>query len=61
MIYKLWRKLLATFRLSESAICEMSVGLPPHNDYHDYGDDVGGMPWHFCEMTCKRCDKKFYI
>ena len=56
-----WRWFLARFRLSQKAICEMSAGKGLCDDYHDYPDDVHGMPWHFTEMTCKHCGKKFFI
>jgi len=52
---------LAFFRLSKSAVCEMSVGRNEFTDFHDYPDDVSGYPWHFHEMTCKLCGKSFYI
>ncbi len=58
---RIWKLFLARFRLSESAICEMSIGKDLFNDYHDYPDDIHGLPWHFCELTCKRCGKKFVI
>ena len=52
---------LARFRLSQRAICQQSVGLGPHDDYHDYPDSVDGEPWHFVAMRCKFCGKEFYI
>lgn len=59
---RLWLWFLARFRLSESAICEMSKGRGLHNDFHDYPDSTnGGIPWHFYEHECKRCGKKFTI
>jgi len=50
---------LARFHLSELAVCEMSKGLGPADDYHDYPDDVLGTPCHFVTMRCKRCGKEF--
>lgn len=51
---------LATFRLSDRAVCVMSLtkGVV---DFHDYHDSVEGFPDHFTELTCKRCNKKFII
>ena len=57
--FGLW--FLAFFHLNDWIVCEMSQGLGPHEDYHDYQDDVVGIPCHFVEMTCKRCGKGFYI
>jgi hypothetical protein len=57
----LWNWFLARFRLSESAICEMSKGRGLHDDFHDYEDDLVGAPFHFVEMECKRCGKKFIM
>lgn len=56
----LWRKILAAFRLDLEAVCEQSKGLGVV-DYHDYHDSVEGNPYHFAELTCKRCGKKFTI
>jgi hypothetical protein len=56
-----WKLLLATFRLSDVAICEMSVGLGPYEDFHDYPDDAEGKLTHFGVLRCKRCGKEFYI
>lgn len=52
---------MAFFRLSPQAICEMSRGRGLYNDYHDYPDTVDRTPWHFAELECKRCGKKFRI
>lgn len=49
---------LAYFRLSSTAVCEISRG---NKDYHDYHDDRHKQPWHFVELECERCGKKFYI
>lgn len=57
---KLWKWFLARFHLSDSAVCEMSEGRGM-NDYHDYQDDVRGVPDHFSILTCKRCGKDFYF
>ncbi len=57
---RLWRLFLATFRFDLNAVCEMSAGCG-NWDYHDYQDSAHGEPWHFVELTCKRCGKKFTI
>lgn len=56
-----WKLFLATFRLSESAVCEMSRGRGPADDFHDYPDDEVGVPDHLVLMRCKRCGKSFTI
>lgn len=56
-----WKWFLARFRLSETAVCELSASLGMHNDYHDYPDSIEGYPEHFIPLTCKRCGKKFYM
>jgi len=61
MIRRLYRWFLARFRLNLLVVCEESAGLSPHEDCHDYPDDEYGEPWHFVEMTCVRCGKKFFI
>ena len=61
MLYYLWMWFLAWFRLSDYAVCWMSVGLDPRRDYHDYPDDTYGVPVHFAPLVCKRCGKGFYI
>ena len=58
---RLWKWFLARFHLSESAVCEMSKGLGPFEDYHDYDDSEHGFPDHFVMMKCKRCGKEFFI
>lgn len=58
---RIWRTFLAMFRLSESAVCEMSVGRGPHEDYHDYPDSTSPFPDHFVEHTCRRCAKTFFV
>lgn len=59
-LYALWVNFLATSRLSAKAVCEQSAGMGLV-DHHDYPDSVEGQPWHMCELTCKRCGKKFVI
>lgn len=61
MMRRAWLWFLAYFRLSESAVCEMSEGRGMMDDFHDYPDDVIGTPAHFATMVCKRCGKKFYM
>jgi hypothetical protein len=58
MMYKLWRRFLARFRLNLKAVCEESIG---GRDYHDYPDDEYGEPLHFTTLCCKRCGKEFSI
>ncbi len=58
---RLWLWFLARFHLSDAAVCRMSIGRGPHEDYHDYQDDEHGQPWHFVLLKCKRCGKGFYI
>lgn len=58
---RFWLWVLAYFHLSDYAVCEMSRGLGLHSDYHDYDDSEVGEPWHFAELTCRRCGKKFFI
>ena len=55
------KKLLAHLRINLNLVCELSKNKGPHNDYHDYPDDIIGEPWHFYLMACKRCGKRFYI
>lgn len=57
---RLWMWFLARFRLSESAVCEMSKGKGLI-DYHDYPDSAEGIPIHFCTLKCQRCGKDFTI
>jgi hypothetical protein len=61
VLRRLCRWFLARFRLNLRVVCEESAGLDPHQDYHDYPDDVHGEPAHFVPLTCKRCGKRFYI
>lgn len=61
MLQRMWKWFLARFHLSDTAVCELSAGLGSHEDYHDYQDSEEGEPWHFIELTCKRCKKTFYI
>lgn len=56
-----WRWLMAVWRIDLAAVCELSAGRGPHNDFHDYPDDETGQPWHFVPLKCKRCGKEFYI
>ncbi|NBP04531.1 MAG: hypothetical protein EBU90_31505 [Proteobacteria bacterium] len=63
---KLFKLFLAYFRLSKSAVCEMSKGRSEYLDFHDYPDAVDDWfcempPFHFHLYTCSRCGKKFYI
>jgi len=58
---RLWRTFLAYFRLSKSAVCEMSAGLGEWDCYHDYWDTQDKVPSHFGTLTCERCGKEFRI
>lgn len=61
MIYRLWRRFLAFYHLSDSAVCEMSAGRGEYDGYHDYDDSSEGVPMHWYLYYCKRCGKGFYI
>lgn len=58
---RLWLWILARFRLSPSAVCEMSKGRGPYDCYHDYPDSGTPQPMHFHLYKCSRCGKEFYI
>lgn len=60
-IRRFYRWCAAYFRLDLKIVCEESRDKGPWEDFHDYPDDVIGKPWAMCQMTCKRCGKKFYI
>ncbi len=60
MFRRWYRWFLARFRLNLDVVCEQSEDLGPHEDYHDYPDDVYGYPDHMVLLTCKRCGKEFY-
>ena len=57
----LWKRFLAWSRLSKQAVCELSVGLGPWDDYHDYPDTADKLPRHFGPLICERCGKEFRI
>lgn len=57
---RMLKLVLAYFRLSKSAVCEMSVGRGMFDDFHDYHDSDMG-PVHFHIHTCARCSKRFCI
>jgi hypothetical protein len=61
MIRRVWRWILARFRLDLQVVCEMSAGRGLLDDFHDYPDSEHGEPWHFVELKCVRCGKLFYI
>lgn len=56
----MWKRLLAHFRLSKRAVCELSAG---ERDYHDYRDAAPEFrsPMHFYTYECERCGKAFTI
>jgi hypothetical protein len=56
-----WGNFLALTRLSTTAVCAQSAALGPH-DFHNYRDDVDGVPW-FTEggARCKRCGKRYRL
>lgn len=57
MLRKIWRWLLARFRLSPCIMCKESVGKGAFEDYRDYPDNDPSEPMHFVVMKCKRCGK----
>lgn len=59
VIRRLWRRFLASTRLSLAAVCEESRGLGDL-DYHSVRDaaDVG-KPERWMVYHCKRCGKRF--
>jgi hypothetical protein len=61
LLERFWRWVQARFRLNLEAVCEMSKGLGPHEDYHDWADSVENVPWHFHLHRCRRCGKEFSI
>ena len=61
VMWRLWLLFLATFRLSLSAVCEMSRGRGHHDDFHDWPDSTVAAPLHMHVHTCKRCGKEFEI
>lgn len=58
MIYRMWLKFLAFFRVSDYAVCEMSKDMGDV-DYHDYPDTE--QPFHMVHLVCKRCGKRFVM
>lgn len=54
------KRISAIFRIRLKDVCEMSKGMGLV-DYHDYHDTKEKQPWHFCELKCERCGKKFSI
>lgn len=56
-----WLWAQAYLHISDAAVCEMSRGLLPEADYHDWWDGVANQPWHFFTHTCRRCGKRFTI
>lgn len=60
LLHRTWRVLRARFRTDLDIVCEESEYLG-EIDYHDYTDDVYGLPCHFSLMQCKRCGKRFTI
>lgn len=61
MIARLWEWILARYRLDLKAVCEMSQGRGPHDDFHDFSDDEYFRPYHFILLRCRRCKKEFYL
>jgi hypothetical protein len=61
MLNNFWQWFLAYYRLDKKAICKMSIGKGLYDDYHDYKDDKDKYPFHFADLTCERCNKKFRI
>jgi hypothetical protein len=61
VLLHIWRWFLARFHLNLRVVCEESARYGPHDDYHDYPDDVLGEPAHFVALHCRRCGKEFFI
>jgi hypothetical protein len=57
----LWKFFKAWFRIDLDAVCEMSKGRGPLDDFHGWEDGVIGKPWYLYRHTCKRCGKVFEI
>jgi len=57
---RLLKLISAYFRIRLKDVCEMSKGKGLW-DYHDYHDTKDKYPWHFVELECERCKKKFSI
>lgn len=57
----MWKLLLAYFRLSKRAVCEMSRGARDFHDYRDAPEADEGWPVHFYTYHCRRCGKAFTI
>lgn len=58
---RIWKWFLAYFRLSDLAVCEMSIGRTSWNDYHDYLDTKEKIAIHWEVLVCDRCGKAFII
>lgn len=55
----LWRKFLASTRLSLASVCQESAPLGEY-DYHTYADDVNRAPWDVeGGRLCRRCGKHY--
>ena len=57
---RLYRHVLAFFRLDLDAVCDLSLQMGPY-DYHDFDDDFLGEPCHFVYLQCRRCGKLFMM
>lgn len=58
---RFWRWFTAYYRLDLKAVCELSEGRLPEDDYHDWKDSELNSPWHMTTYYCKRCGKAFTI
>lgn len=58
---KFFKWLIAMLRLNSRIVCEMSQNKGLYDDYHDWPDSIENYPYHFMQLTCKRCGKKFII
>lgn len=56
-LIKTLKYISAALHIRDQDVCELSTGW---QDFHDY-QDSNDRPWHFQELECKRCGKKFYI
>ena len=60
-IRRFWQRILASSRLSLTAVCAESTRLGRY-DYHTYADDVHEAPWGTQGgARCRRCGKWFRL
>lgn len=61
LVARFWFWLGAYLHFNEKAVCELSEGMLPEADFHDWWDGKANQPWHFFLHECRRCGKKFTI